>query len=144
MKYYRTRYIPSHPEKYVGNVNNIIARSSWELHFMQWCDRQSSVLRWASEEVIIPYVSPVDGEIHRYFPDFLIEVKKKNGDIQKILVEIKPSKETNLPEKKRNNKRYIKEAMTYAVNQAKWKAADAWAKRHKIVFQVITENELGI
>ena len=87
---------------------------------MQWCESSASVEEWSSEEFIIPYISPVDGKRHRYFPDFYVKVGKK-----KYIAEVKPSYQTKEPKtQKRNTKKYISEVMTYAVNQAKFKAAD--------------------
>jgi|TARA_B100000927_G_scaffold66904_1_gene52756 hypothetical protein len=107
---------------------------------MKWCDVTPSVQEWGSEEIIIPYVSPVDGRKHRYFPDFYVKVKNK-----KYLVEVKPFKQTLEPKtQKRHTKRYINEVVTYAVNQAKWKAATEFCKDHSWEFMLITEKELKI
>lgn len=141
----KSRYYPEYPAKYKGNPNNIICRSSWERKFCRWCDLNENVLEWGSEEFWIPYVSPVDNRVHKYFPDFIIKVKEKNGSIKVYVVEIKPKKQTEPPKKKsRNTKGYINEVKTYAVNQAKWKAADEFCKDRLIEFKIITENELGI
>ena len=107
---------------------------------MKWCDNTPSVEEWGSEEIIIPYVSPVDGRRHRYFPDFYVKVGKK-----KYLVEVKPYKQTKEPKtQKRHTKRYINEVVTYAVNQAKWKAAQEFCDDRRIEFKIITEIELGL
>ena len=87
---YRGRYIPSKPRKYKGDPSNIIYRSLWERKFMVYCDRNDSILEWGSEEIIIPYRSPLDGRMHRYFPDFYVKVKQKNGSVKKMLIEVKP------------------------------------------------------
>ena len=136
-------YKPSHPEKYLGNSNNIICRSSWERQFCRYCDVNPNIVKWASEEFSIPYISPVDGRPHRYYPDFLIEVKEKSGKLKKYVIEIKPKKQTLPPvKKKRVTKGFISEAKTYAVNQAKWKAAVNFCKDNLIEFKIITEDEL--
>jgi hypothetical protein len=136
-------YKPSHPEKYLGNSNNIICRSSWERQFCRYCDVNPNIVKWASEEFSIPYISPVDGRPHRYYPDFLIEVKEKSGKLKKYVIEIKPKKQTQPPvKKKRVTKGFILEAKTYAVNQAKWKAAVDFCKDNLIEFKIITEDEL--
>ena len=80
---YKGRFIPNNPKKYVGDVMEIIYRSSYELKFMKWCDLNESVLRWSSEEIVIPYVSPADGLVHRYYVDFYIEVQDKTGKRKK-------------------------------------------------------------
>ena len=136
-------YKPSHPEKYLGNSNNIICRSSWERQFCRYCDVNPNIVKWASEEFSIPYISPVDGRPHRYYPDFLIEVKEKSGKLKKYVIEIKPKKQTLPPvKKKRVTKGFILETTTYAVNQAKWKAAINFCKDNLIEFKIITEDEL--
>ena len=136
---------PQHPEKYQGNANNIICRSSWERKFCHWCDINENILRWASEEFSIPYVSPVDGRVHRYYPDYLIKVKESDGKVKTYVVEVKPKKQTAPPKKpKRQTKSYLYECKMYAVNQAKWKAADEFCKDNRIEFKIITEEELGL
>jgi hypothetical protein len=119
------RFIPRNPKKYKGNPQNIVYRSSWELRFMKWCDLNESILEYGSEEFWIPYVSPVDNRVHRYFPDFIIKVKEQTGEIKTYIIEVKPKKQTIPPKQKsRVTKSFLYEAKTYAVNQAKWKAAD--------------------
>ena len=141
----KSRYKPTNPQKYTGNPNNIICRSSWERKFCQWCDRKDNVISWASEEISIPYVSPKDNRIHRYYPDFLIKVKEYNNKIQTYVVEVKPKKQTLPPKpRKRITKSYIYECTTYAVNQAKWKAANEFCKDNRINFKIVTEDQLGI
>ena len=136
---------PQHPEKYQGNANNIVCRSSWERRFCRWCDTNENILRWASEEFSIGYISPVDNRPHRYYPDFLIEVKESNGKVKKYVVEVKPKKQTLPPKKKsRVTKSYIYECKQYAVNQAKWAAAAEFCLDNGVEFKIITEDELGI
>ena len=131
--------------KYVGDPNNIVFRSSWELKLLQWLDLNNNILRFASEEVIIPYVSPVDGKVHRYFPDFAIEYKTVTGEIKRAILEVKPECQTRMPHKpKRQTKRYLTEVQTYAVNLAKADAARKWCIENNFTFNVITEYDLGI
>ena len=142
---YRGRYYPTHPKKYKGNPSNIIYRSLWERKFMVYCDKNDRTLEWGSEEFFIPYRSPIDGKIHRYFPDFYVKVKTKQGTTKKWVVEVKPKKQTQPPKKrKRMTKSYLYECQTYAVNQAKWKAAVEFCEDRMIQFKIITEDELGI
>ena len=142
---YKGKYRPSYPKKYKGDSSNIICRSSWERKFCRWCDLNESILEWGSEEFWIPYLSPVDNRVHRYFPDFIIKVKESSGQVKTYVVEVKPKKQTRPPKKpKRQTKSYIYECKTYAVNQAKWKAATEFCKDRLIEFKVITEEELGI
>ena len=144
-KFHKGRFHPKNPERYMGDSNNIVYRSSWELEFMRYCDRTPNILKWASEEFSIPYVSPADNRVHHYFPDFLIEVKETSGKIKKYVVEVKPSKQTQPPKQgKRITKSCLYEAKTYAVNQAKWKAAAEFCLNNGIEFKIITEKELGI
>jgi hypothetical protein len=142
---YSGRFIPKNPQKYVGDANNIIYRSSWECKVMSWLDRNGDVISWASEELIIPYVSPVDNRVHRYFPDFLVKVKTKDGKIKTMLLEIKPKKQTLPPEpRKRVTKQYVTEVATWGVNQAKWKAAQEYCLDRSWEFKIITEDHLGL
>jgi hypothetical protein len=142
---YKGKYQPSFPQKYKGDPTNIIYRSLWERRFMVYCDTNERILEWYSEELFLPYRSPLDGKIHRYFPDFYIKVQEGNGIIKKYLIEIKPKKQTVPPIKpQRQTKRYITEVYEYAKNQAKWEAAKEWCADRGYEFKVITENELGI
>ena len=142
-KYHQGRFHPQNPQKYKGDVNNIIYRSSWELKFMQWCDRNENIMEYGSEEFWIPYVSPVDNRVHRYFPDFIIKVKESDEEIKTYVIEVKPKRQTVPPKQKsRVTKSYLYEIQTYAVNQSKWNAADEWCKDRKLEFKVITEQEL--
>ena len=141
----KSKYTPVYPHKYKGNSKMIICRSSWERKFCQWCDMNNSIISWASEEFSIPYVSPKDNRVHRYYPDFLIKVKESSNRIKTYVVEVKPKKQTLPPKKrKRITKSYIYECQTYAVNQAKWRAASEFCKDNRIEFKIITEDELGI
>ena len=141
----KSKYKPSYPSKYKGDPNNIICRSSWERKFCRYCDLNESVISWGSEEFWIPYLSPVDNRVHRYFPDFIIKVKESTGKIKTYVVEVKPAKQTAPPKKKsRVTKSYLFECKTYAVNQAKWKAAQEYCADRRIEFKIITERELGI
>ena len=139
---YKSIFKPSNPQKYQGNSNNIICRSNWERQFCLYCDKTPNILRWASEEFSIPYVSPTDGKVHRYYPDFLIEVNE-NDKVKKYVVEVKPKKQTTEPKKqKKVTKSYLYEVATYAVNQAKWKAAREFCLDNGVEFKIITEDEL--
>jgi len=142
---YKGKYKPSYPQKYKGDPTNIIYRSLWERKFCVYCDLNENIIEWASEEKCIPYKSPLDNKIHRYFPDFIIKVKEENGLIKKYVIEIKPKKQTAPPAKpQRQTKGYIREAYEYARNQAKWSAAREWCADRGYEFKIITEQELGI
>ena len=142
---YKGRFKPKFPEKYKGDPTNIIYRSLWELRFMRYLDSHPDVIFWASEEIIIPYISPLDRKVHRYFPDFLIRTKSSDGTINTTLIEIKPHAQTKVPVKKEKHpRRYINEVRTYGVNMAKWKAAEEFCRDKKWQFKVLTEKELGL
>lgn len=142
---YKGRFRPSNYQKYKGDPTNIIYRSLWELKFMNWCDKNENILEWGSEEFWIPYLSPIDNRVHRYFPDFYLKVKEQNGAIKKYVIEVKPLKQTVEPQPpKRRTKKYLYEAMEYAKNQAKWKAAREFCEDRRYEFKIITEKELGI
>jgi hypothetical protein len=142
---YKGKYKPSYPQKYKGDPTNIIYRSLWERKFMVYCDNNNRILEWGSEEIALPYRSPVDNRVHRYFPDFYLKVKESTGEIKKYLIEIKPLKQLSPPTKpKRQTKQYMYEAYEYAKNQAKWKAAREFCEDRQWQFKVITEKELDI
>lgn len=142
---YSGKYQPSNPKKYKGDPTNIIYRSLWERRFMKYCDLNENVLEWQSEEFCIPYRSPIDNKIHRYFPDFFIKYKDSDGRIKSSLIEVKPQRQTAPPQKpKRQTKGYIREAYEYARNQAKWEAAKEWCLDRGYEFRIFTEKELGI
>ena len=142
---YKGKYYPSFPRKYKGDPTNIVYRSLWERKFMVYCDKNDNILEWASEEIAIPYRSPIDNRVHRYFPDFYMKVKETNGRIKNYVIEVKPAKQTIPPKKpKRQTKGYIREAYEYARNQAKWKMAKEFCADRQWEFKVVTEKELGI
>ena len=142
---YKGKYKVRAPYKYKGNPTKVIYRSLWELKFMTYCDTNINILEWGSEEVYMWYRSPVDNRAHRYFPDFYIKVREKDGTIKKYIIEVKPQRQTKPPARpKRQTKGYLREAFEYAKNQAKWKAANEWCLDKGFEFKVITEKELGI
>lgn len=143
--FHKTIYVPINPQKYSGDVNNIICRSNWERKFAIWCDRNPSIIRWSSEETVIPYICPTDNKLHRYFVDFKIRVKQPDGAEKVFLIEIKPKKQTAPPDfPGRRTKRYLAESYTFIKNQAKWEAASKWAAARGWQFKIITEKELGV
>jgi hypothetical protein len=141
---YKGKFTPQNPKKYNGNPDNIIYRSSWELRCMKWFDDNPNIIWWSSEELAIPYYSPVDQRMHRYFPDFIIKVKRKDDTIMTYVVEVKPEAQTKKPTQKRKTKNFLRESITYVVNQMKWKAADEFCHAHGWQFKIVTEKDLGI
>ena len=145
MKTHKGYYKPRNPNKYNGDPSNIIYRSSWERMCMVYFDNNPNVLQWGSEEVIVPYRSPIDGRLHRYYPDFLIKVLTSKGDTDTILIEVKPYSQTQPPTvRSRKTKKYINEVATYGINSSKWHFAKEYCKDRGWKFQIITEKELGI
>lgn len=142
--YKQGRYMPKNIKKYKGDFQSIYYRSSWELKFMEYCDKNDSILEWSSEETVIPYFSKVDNKVHRYFVDFWIKYKNKDGQIKKALIEIKPYSQTiqPMPTRGKSKKTLITEALTYQVNQDKWNAAKKYCDNMKMDFIVITEKQL--
>lgn len=136
-------FTPRNPKKYKGDPNNIVYRSSWELRVMKYLDEQPNVIWWASEELPIPYKSPIDQKMHRYFPDFIARIRQPDKEIT-VVMEVKPFKQTQLPVQKKRTQKFLQEAATYAINQEKWRAADLFCKEHGWKFMLITEKELGL
>jgi hypothetical protein len=144
-KTYKGKFHPKHPKKYGGDVQNIIYRSGWELKVMRKLDENSNVIEWHSEELAIPYISPVDNRYHRYFPDFLVKVRLPDGSLKTIVLEVKPMMQTKEPKfSKRRTRRYLTEVMTWGVNQAKWKAAEEYCADRGWEFKILTETNIGI
>ena len=141
-KYKQGIFHPKFKNKYKGNKQPVF-RSGWEKHFFNWCDNNPNVLEWASESIIIPYISPIDNKVHRYYVDNSVIIKE-GTKIVKYLIEIKPKKQTIIPKhtkyKKRNTILY--ENAMYVVNQAKWQSAEKWCKKHGYKFLILTEKEL--
>ena len=137
---YKGKYKIKKPEKYLGDYTKVIYRSLWERQAFKWCESNSRVKAWNSEEVVIPYKCKTDNKIHRYFIDLFVEM----DDGECILVEIKPKKETNPPKKpSRKTKRYINEVVTFVKNQSKWEAANQFANHKGWKFQIWTEDTLS-
>lgn len=142
---YKGYFKPKNPQKYRGNPTNIIYRSRWELKLMSHLDDHPDVVEWSSEEFFIPYRSPVDGKIHRYFPDFYVKKINREGLVETVIIEVKPLAQTMEPKKQpKPSRKYITEVMTYGVNQAKWKAAREFCADRRWTFHIFTEKELGI
>jgi hypothetical protein len=143
---YKGKFQPRNPQKYLGDPTNIIYRSRWELKFMGWLDSHPGVVQWGSEELIIPYRSPIDGRIHRYFPDFTVKKKTPDGKIDTVIIEIKPKVQCSPPKVQsgKPNKRYITEVQTWGINSSKWEAATNYCKDRGWKFEILTEIELGI
>ena len=141
---YKGIYKPSNPKKYIGNPNMIVYRSLWERKLMRYCDTNSNVVKWASEEIVIPYYNPVKKRMAKYYPDFYMEVINKEEKREKILIEVKPLKETMPPKYKRRTKNVLIAEAMYSQNQAKWAAAQDLCLDQGWTFKIMTEKELGV
>ena len=148
---YKGKFRPKNPNKYKGNPSNIIYRSLLERRFMVYLDNNPSILKWSSEEIIIPYVSPVDNRVHRYFPDFYMKYRNNKDMIVEELIEVKPFSQCTPPNPKkkltktgRTSKRYLKEVQTYMVNDAKWSLAMKYCKDRKWKRRILTEKDINI
>lgn len=144
-KTYKGKYRPKNPNKYKGDPGNIIYRSLWERRFMVYCDTNPAIMEWGSEELIIPYMSPLDNKLHRYFPDFYLKYKDKDGNIRKLVVEVKPKKYTKPPLRNptRKTTKWKNEVLEYVKNQAKWESAKEWSKKRGMEFTILTEDFLS-
>lgn len=149
---YKGRFKPKNPDKYRGDPTRIIYRSSWELRFFRFADLHPDIVWWQSEELTIPYVSPKDNKVHRYYPDVIFEKKVAEDKYETWMVEIKPDSQTRPPDPSRRNntptgrvsRRFVNEAVTHGVNSAKWEAARKYCDARGWKFQVMTEKHLGI
>lgn len=136
---YRGKYKVKNPDKYVGDHTKVVYRSLWERNAFRWLEDNPDVIKWNSEDVVIPYICATDSKRHRYFVDLFFEMK--NGD--KYLIEIKPKRETSPPKNPgKRTKKYLSEQLTYAKNVSKWKAAQQFALDNGVKFQVWTEETL--
>lgn len=144
--FYKGKFSPKAPDKYKGDPTNIVYRSLWELRVMKYLDENSGVLQWSSEEIIIPYKSPLDGKYHRYFPDFWVKSRDKEGKVSVRIFEVKPESQSREPKpiSGKPTRKYLTEVARYGINSAKWDAARAYCKERGWTFHVLTERELGI
>lgn len=148
---YSGRFRPKNPKKYKGDSSKIFYRSMWEFKFFRHVDEHPDVIWWQSEEVIVPYVSPIDGRRHRYFPDVIVHRKTTEGKTKTIMIEIKPKSQTRPPDIRKKNtpngklsRRYLNEVKTWGVNEAKWKAARNYCADRGWEFVIYTEDHLGV
>ena len=139
MKYYKGRYTPKNSKKYQGDPTKIVYRSMWERQAFKFLDEHPNVVKWGSETVVVPYICKTDSKRHRYFVDLCVTFQ----DGRCYLIEIKPKKQTQPPKQRsRKTKKYLNEVMTYAKNISKWEAAEAYAHRRGMIFQIWDEDTL--
>jgi hypothetical protein len=137
-----TIFTPMNKDKYRGEIP-IIVRSSWEHNFCKWCDLNNSVLLWSSESLAIQYYDEIKKKNRRYYPDFIMVIKDKEGKEKVYVVEIKPWTQTQPPI--RGNKKestFLNEVATYQTNLTKWNAAEKYCKQHGHFFKILTERDL--
>ena len=140
---YSGKFKPKNYKKYRGDPTKIYYRSLWERRFMVYCDNNSKIIEWGSEEIIIPYKSTLDKKTHRYFPDFYVKYINKDKQVVREIIEVKPKKHLSPPKQpKRKTKRYLNEVATYIKNQAKFKAAEEYCKDRRYSFRILTEDQL--
>jgi hypothetical protein len=142
---YKGRFQPKAPLKYKGDPTRIIYRSLWELKLMKYLDTHEDVLLWASEEFSIPYRSPLDGRMHRYYPDFWVKKRNRDGKVEQVVIEVKPKKHVEGPKpQKKKTRRYLGELAKHAVNVRKFEVAERFCDERGMKFQIMTEKELNI
>lgn len=140
----KSKYKPHNPEKYAGDPTKIIARSNLERKVMRFLDSHSDVISWSSEEVVVPYLCLTDNKWHRYFVDFFVKMKRADGKIDELLIEVKPSSQTKPPKKQtRKTRRYVSEVLAWGKNSSKWAAAEKYCKDRGWKFKILTEREIG-
>ena len=141
---YKGKFKPKYPNKYKGDIKEIVYRSSWELKMMKYCDTTKSIIEWGSEELVIPYLSPWDGRYHRYFPDY-VKVRTKNGSVKKYVIEVKPKNQCTPPERnpKRRTGVWYNKVKTWGINKAKWKSAQEFCLDNNMEFKILTEDHLN-
>jgi hypothetical protein len=133
---YKTRFTPKNISKYIGDPSKIVCRSLWERNVCKFCDDTPSITKWSFEEIIIPYVNPLDNKFHNYYPDFVIQFET-NNQTKTWMVEVKPKKQTYL--KENASKR---EKISWITNTAKWEAAKKYCEKNNMEFKIITEKEI--
>jgi hypothetical protein len=133
---YKTTFTPKNPNKYIGYKNSIKCRSSWERRVCKFFDESEKIKKWSFEEIEIPYVHPVDKQVHRYIPDFLIQVEQNNIN-KSIIVEVKPLKQVHLKESASS-----KDKLIFEINKANWNAAEKFCQKHQMQFQILTEKDI--
>ena len=142
---YKGKFKPKNTTKYKGDLKEIVYRSSWELKMMKYCDTSKSIVEWGSEELVIPYLSPWDNRYHRYFPDFYVKVRTKNGSLKKYIIEVKPKNQCTPPERnpKRRTGVWYNKVKTWGINKAKWKSATEFCLDNNMEFKILTEDHLN-
>ena len=124
-------------------------RSDWERRVMYYLDTNTNVTKWGSENVVIPYTW-IDGKTHRYYTDFYVEIKNRQGQVEKIVIEVKPKdqcpggKIPKPPRKKtpKSMKNYQDRLLSLKKNELKWESAELFCKKKGWKFTVLTEEQI--
>lgn len=140
-KYKQGLFTPKHPEKYIGDLTHIRFLSSWELQMDKFLDGNPNILQWSSEGLYIPYYHPFKKRKARYYPDYWVKFRNKQGKITTAIIEVKPEKQTR-PSRSKNQKQRLFEQTTYAINVAKWTQAKKFCDKYGWKFMIITEKEI--
>jgi hypothetical protein len=143
-RFIQGKFLLKNKDRYKGKLP-VIYRSSLELNVFRWIDNNPNVEAWGVESVIIPYISPIDKRVHRYFVDLYV-ILREDKEFKKYLLEIKPYKQTLRPTLSGRKKQstILYENATYAINQAKWKAAEAWCSTRDFQFVILTEKHIKV
>lgn len=136
-------YRPEHPEKLLGKKDYVIYRSGLELSYFRILDKNPNVVRWGSEEIVIPY--RYNDSWHKYYIDLVVFLKV-GDELKKMLIELKPYKQTIQPVDSKRKKRstFMNECLTWHKNCAKWDSAREYAKKARCEFKILTEKDLGV
>ncbi len=141
-------YKPQNPSKCL-NKTPPEYRSGLERKLMLVLDKNPNVIEWSSEKVIIPYKHPVKSaqsgtpQYARYFVDFYMKIKI-GETIKEFLIEVKPEKQCSPPTNHGNKKKstLLYENLQWAINRAKWEAAEAYCKKKNYKFILINEKNI--
>lgn len=139
-------YTPDYPEKFMG-TGDAEYRSSYELKLFDFLDHNPNVMAWGSESIAIPYIFELDNSKHRYYPDIIATVKTKDGNVKRLVIEVKPHKQTIPPVKpvrgtQKQLRNFDNEMTMFVLNRNKWEAADKYCKSNNLEFVILTENEI--
>ena len=148
-RYSQGYYKIINPDKYHGDITQIIYRSSYEYKFCRYCDLTEGVIKWASEPFSVKYFDPVNKKARNYHIDFYIRVKLEGSDKEiDYLVEVKPKSKLIRPIFKakqktvKNMTNYNTALEEFLIIQAKKEAAERYAMDIGYKFILITEEFL--
>ena len=134
-------FYPRNLNKFVSKENKAIYRSGLELEYFRILDKNPNVIKWGSEEVVVPYF--FENKWHKYYVDLFV-IFKFGESTKKYFIELKPYSQTIEPKvnKRKKQMTMLYEAKQWAKNQAKWKAATDFAKKNGWEFHILTEKDL--